>query len=34
VTVLAAAINVYRDGAQAPSDHLPVQARLRLPIVR
>jgi endonuclease/exonuclease/phosphatase family metal-dependent hydrolase len=33
VTVRAAAINDYRDGAQCPSDHLPVQARLRLPSV-
>jgi endonuclease/exonuclease/phosphatase family metal-dependent hydrolase len=30
VTVLAAAINTYRREGQFPSDHLPVQARLRL----
>lgn len=31
VTVLAALMNTYRHGTQFPSDHLPVQARLRLP---
>jgi endonuclease/exonuclease/phosphatase family metal-dependent hydrolase len=31
VTTLAALINTYRNGGQYPSDHLPVQARLRLP---
>jgi len=31
VAVRAAAINTHRDGGQCPSDHLPVQARLRLP---
>ncbi|SNY67522.1 endonuclease/exonuclease/phosphatase family protein [Paractinoplanes atraurantiacus] len=31
VTVPAALINVYRSGTQYPSDHLPVQVRLRLP---
>jgi endonuclease/exonuclease/phosphatase family metal-dependent hydrolase len=28
---LAALMNTYRQGGQLPSDHLPVQARLRLP---
>ena len=33
VTVAAAAINTYRStSGQSPSDHLPVQVRLRLPI--
>jgi endonuclease/exonuclease/phosphatase family metal-dependent hydrolase len=32
VTVRAAAVNTYRDGGQCPSDHLPVQARIRLPV--
>ena len=33
VQVLATAINTYRNSAgQFPSDHLPVQARLRLPV--
>ncbi|WP_433367497.1 endonuclease/exonuclease/phosphatase family protein [Actinoplanes sp. CA-142083] len=31
VTALATLANTYRDGSQYPSDHLPVQARLRLP---
>ncbi|MFI5893586.1 endonuclease/exonuclease/phosphatase family protein [Actinoplanes sp. NPDC051513] len=31
VTALATLANTYRDGHQYPSDHLPVQARLRLP---
>lgn len=31
VTSLASAMNTYRSGGQYPSDHLPVQARLRLP---
>jgi endonuclease/exonuclease/phosphatase family metal-dependent hydrolase len=31
ITTLAAAINTYRGGSQYPSDHLPVQARIRLP---
>jgi endonuclease/exonuclease/phosphatase family metal-dependent hydrolase len=31
VTTLAALMNTYRRGTQYPSDHLPVQARLRLP---
>jgi endonuclease/exonuclease/phosphatase family metal-dependent hydrolase len=31
VTTLAALMNTYRRGAQYPSDHLPVQARLLLP---
>ncbi|MFF5083674.1 endonuclease/exonuclease/phosphatase family protein [Actinoplanes sp. NPDC000266] len=31
VTVSAALINRYRGGTQYPSDHLPVQVRLRLP---
>lgn len=31
VTVVAALMNTYRRGTQYPSDHLPVQARLRLP---
>jgi endonuclease/exonuclease/phosphatase family metal-dependent hydrolase len=31
ITVLAALMNTYRGGAQYPSDHLPVQVRLRLP---
>jgi endonuclease/exonuclease/phosphatase family metal-dependent hydrolase len=31
VTALAALMNTYRRGSQYPSDHLPVQARLRLP---
>ncbi len=31
VTVSAALINTYRGGTQYPSDHLPVQVRLRLP---
>ncbi|MEV4351218.1 endonuclease/exonuclease/phosphatase family protein [Actinoplanes sp. NPDC049596] len=31
VTVSAALINLYRTGPQYPSDHLPVQVRLRLP---
>jgi endonuclease/exonuclease/phosphatase family metal-dependent hydrolase len=30
VTVVAALMNTYREGAQFPSDHLPVQARIRL----
>ncbi|GIE31923.1 metal-dependent hydrolase [Actinoplanes italicus] len=30
VTVLGALINTHHEGAQFPSDHLPVQARLRL----
>jgi len=30
ITVLASVINRYAGGAQFPSDHLPVQARLRL----
>jgi endonuclease/exonuclease/phosphatase family metal-dependent hydrolase len=33
VAVAATAINTYRSAAgQFPSDHLPVQARLRLPV--
>ncbi|MBG0566059.1 endonuclease/exonuclease/phosphatase family protein [Actinoplanes sp. NEAU-A11] len=31
VTAVAALMNTYRQGTQYPSDHLPVQARLRLP---
>lgn len=31
VTPLAALMNTYRSGSQYPSDHLPVQVRLRLP---
>ncbi|MEJ3745981.1 endonuclease/exonuclease/phosphatase family protein [Actinomycetes bacterium KLBMP 9797] len=31
VTTRGALINTYRGGAQYPSDHLPVQARVRLP---
>jgi len=31
ITVPAALMNTYRPGGQYPSDHLPVQARLRLP---
>jgi endonuclease/exonuclease/phosphatase family metal-dependent hydrolase len=31
VTALAALMNTYRRGTQYPSDHLPVQVRLRLP---
>jgi endonuclease/exonuclease/phosphatase family metal-dependent hydrolase len=31
VTVLGALMNTYRGGAQYPSDHLPVQVRIRLP---
>jgi endonuclease/exonuclease/phosphatase family metal-dependent hydrolase len=31
ITALAALMNTYRRGTQYPSDHLPVQARLRLP---
>jgi endonuclease/exonuclease/phosphatase family metal-dependent hydrolase len=31
VTTLAALMNTYRHGTQYPSDHLPVQVRLRLP---
>jgi endonuclease/exonuclease/phosphatase family metal-dependent hydrolase len=31
VTVLAALMNTFRRGTQYPSDHLPVQVRLRLP---
>ncbi|GAA2631443.1 endonuclease [Paractinoplanes durhamensis] len=31
VTALAALMNTYRRGSQYPSDHLPVQVRLRLP---
>jgi endonuclease/exonuclease/phosphatase family metal-dependent hydrolase len=31
VTALATLMNTYRLGTQHPSDHLPVQARLRLP---
>ncbi|MEV4277889.1 endonuclease/exonuclease/phosphatase family protein [Actinoplanes xinjiangensis] len=31
ITVLAALINTHRQAGQFPSDHLPVQARLRLP---
>ena len=31
VTALAALMNTYRRGSQYPSDHLPVEARLRLP---
>jgi hypothetical protein len=31
VTALASLINTYRSGTQYPSDHLPVQVRLRLP---
>jgi endonuclease/exonuclease/phosphatase family metal-dependent hydrolase len=31
VTALAALMNTYRSGSQYPSDHLPVQVRLRLP---
>ncbi|MEU4237070.1 endonuclease/exonuclease/phosphatase family protein [Actinoplanes sp. NPDC026619] len=31
VTTVAALMNTYRRGTQYPSDHLPVQARLRLP---
>jgi endonuclease/exonuclease/phosphatase family metal-dependent hydrolase len=34
VAVRAAAINTRRDGTQRASDHLPVQARLRLPPAR
>jgi endonuclease/exonuclease/phosphatase family metal-dependent hydrolase len=34
VAVPAVAINPFRDGARCPSDHLPVQARLRLPTAR
>ena len=30
VTVVAALMNTYHEGGQFPSDHLPVQARLRL----
>ncbi|GAA4160697.1 endonuclease/exonuclease/phosphatase family protein [Phytohabitans flavus] len=31
ITALAAGMNTYRGGNQYPSDHLPVQVRLRLP---
>ncbi|MEU4419684.1 endonuclease/exonuclease/phosphatase family protein [Actinoplanes sp. NPDC024001] len=31
VTAVGALMNTYRRGSQYPSDHLPVQARLRLP---
>jgi endonuclease/exonuclease/phosphatase family metal-dependent hydrolase len=31
VTTLAALMNTHRQGTQYPSDHLPVQVRLRLP---
>jgi endonuclease/exonuclease/phosphatase family metal-dependent hydrolase len=31
VTALATLMNTHRNGTQFPSDHLPVQARLRLP---
>jgi len=31
ITALAALTNTYRGGGQYPSDHLPVQVRLRLP---
>jgi endonuclease/exonuclease/phosphatase family metal-dependent hydrolase len=31
VTVVAALMNTHRHGSQYPSDHLPIQARLRLP---
>jgi endonuclease/exonuclease/phosphatase family metal-dependent hydrolase len=31
ITAVAALMNTYRQQAQYPSDHLPVQARLRLP---
>jgi endonuclease/exonuclease/phosphatase family metal-dependent hydrolase len=31
ITAVAALMNTYRRGTQYPSDHLPVQARLRLP---
>jgi endonuclease/exonuclease/phosphatase family metal-dependent hydrolase len=31
VTVEAAWVNLFHDGGRFPSDHLPVQAHLRLP---
>jgi endonuclease/exonuclease/phosphatase family metal-dependent hydrolase len=31
ITTVAASMNTYRSGEQFPSDHLPVQARLRMP---